>query len=238
MADRPRRNDVSFITKDNRVIILIEHQSTLNQNMALRLFFYYVELLHLWIKSNAINIYGTQKIDGFPMMEFYVVYNGKAPLKEDISTFEIDYPNVKINIKAKIFDIHHENINDTTPENALSGYSFFYKIFDMCKINEMTDENAFAQAREECIKHGYMKNFIEKEAYIMFYKEYMNYDKQIETLAWEKGVEEGKAEGEAKSTENFIRIALRNNIPITIVKTMATEANIPQDRLDELLQQV
>jgi len=31
---RIRRNDVSFITHDNRLIILIEHQTTLNPNMA------------------------------------------------------------------------------------------------------------------------------------------------------------------------------------------------------------
>ncbi|MDR0273156.1 MAG: hypothetical protein LBI27_07570, partial [Clostridiales bacterium] len=31
-AIRKRRNDVSFITKDNRLIILVEHQSTISAN--------------------------------------------------------------------------------------------------------------------------------------------------------------------------------------------------------------
>jgi len=61
IAIRIRRNDVSFITKDNRLIILIEHQSTLNPNMALRLFLYYIELLQLWIKGEGANLYGEKK---------------------------------------------------------------------------------------------------------------------------------------------------------------------------------
>ena len=67
LAVRIRRNDVSFITKDNRLLILIEHQSTQNPNMAFRLFLYYIELLQLWVKINNINLYGQQKIPQLPI---------------------------------------------------------------------------------------------------------------------------------------------------------------------------
>ena len=40
-ANRARYNDVSFLTKDNRLLILIEHQSRISSNMALRMFIYY-----------------------------------------------------------------------------------------------------------------------------------------------------------------------------------------------------
>lgn len=43
------KNDVAFKTKDNRLIIMVEHQSTLNENMSLRFLLYYVELLKLYI---------------------------------------------------------------------------------------------------------------------------------------------------------------------------------------------
>ena len=56
-------NDVSFITNDGRLIILIEHQLTENPNMALRLFLYYTEIIRLWIETNDYNIYGTAKKD-------------------------------------------------------------------------------------------------------------------------------------------------------------------------------
>ena len=42
------KSDVAFMTQDDRFIILIEHQSTENPNMALRMLMYYSELLHLY----------------------------------------------------------------------------------------------------------------------------------------------------------------------------------------------
>ena len=40
------KSDVAFMTQDDRFIILIEHQSTENPNMALRMLMYDSELLH------------------------------------------------------------------------------------------------------------------------------------------------------------------------------------------------
>jgi len=37
-------NDVSFLTEDNELLVLIEHQTTLNKTMAFRLLEYYVKL--------------------------------------------------------------------------------------------------------------------------------------------------------------------------------------------------
>ena len=96
VAYRMRRNDISFITKDNRLIILIEHQTSINPNMALRLFFYYTELMQLWIKMNNINLYSKTKINELPVPEFYVVYNGTDPLKEKVSTFHMEHNNMKV----------------------------------------------------------------------------------------------------------------------------------------------
>jgi len=38
-------NDVSFITHDNQLFVLIEHQSTINPNMGFRILEYYVKLV-------------------------------------------------------------------------------------------------------------------------------------------------------------------------------------------------
>ena len=71
------RNDVSFLTKDGKFFILIEHQSTISGNMAIRLLIYYVELLKIYIKLNDLNLFSTtaQKI---PSVEFFVAYNGNV----------------------------------------------------------------------------------------------------------------------------------------------------------------
>ena len=75
------KNDVAFKTKDNRLIIMVEHQSTLNENMPLRFLLYYVELIKLYITQNDLNIFSKRAIR-VPLPEFYVVYNGMEELKE------------------------------------------------------------------------------------------------------------------------------------------------------------
>jgi len=225
---RGRRNDVSFITKDNRLIILIEHQSSLNPNMAFRLFLYYMELLHLWITSNnEINLYSNSKIENFPLPEFYVVYNGEKPLDKEFSTFKLDYGGVKIEVEVKILDIHFENLEDTKPDNALAGYSFFYKVFDEGKQAGLSNEEAFVKAREESISRGYLKDFINKEEFIMDYKDHLfDYDMQLRL--------QGKAEGKAEGLEQAILVAMRCNASNSLIEEMAKDANISMARLDEL----
>ncbi|MCL2200171.1 MAG: hypothetical protein FWB80_14765 [Defluviitaleaceae bacterium] len=153
---RLRRNDVSFIA-GGKIIILIEHQSTVNPNMALRLFLYYNELLQLWIELNGINLYGKEKIVNLPVPEFYVAYNGKQPLEEEYSTFQVQYEGIKIEINVKIVNIHYDMLENVESQNALAGYAFFHNEYDEAIKSGLSSQNAFESARQECIKKGYLQ---------------------------------------------------------------------------------
>jgi len=98
----------------------------------------------------------------------------------------------------------------------------------------MTADAAFDQAREECIAQNYMKNFINKEDFIMFYKDFLDYDTQL----LKEGEARGEARGETRGAEKTISIAIQNNVPLLAIEAMAKEANITRHRLDELLAQV
>ena len=239
LAYRIRRNDVSFITKDNRLIILIEHQTTINPNMAFRLFIYYIELLQLWIKQQDINIYGTKKLQNFPVPEIYVAYNGSENPKEEDSTFELEHEGVKIKITAKIIDIHCEKLENTSKENSLAGYAYFYSEYDKRVACGETRQTAFEAARQKCIKTGHLEGFIEKESFIMFYKDFMDYDKQLRYQIRAEGEAIGEAKGEAKGkvegVEQTICAAIRNNAPYPIIEAMAKEVGISKERLENLM---
>jgi len=226
IAIRIRRNDVSFITKDKRLIILVEHQSTINPNMAFRLFLYFTELLQLWVKINGITLYGTNKIPDLPTPEFYVVYNGVSPLKETSSEFKLESNGMKIDVEVKIVDIHFDKLDDKKSDNALAGYSFFYKVYEKQIQNGLSTEKAFDVARTECMEKGYMPGFIIKEEFVVFYKDFLDYDTQLRA--------EGEARGEARGIEKAIYIAIQNNAPLSLIEAMAKEANISKQRLEDL----
>ena len=73
------RNDV-LCNFRGQLIVLIEHQSTLNENMPLRLLFYSVELLRILIDDRA-KLYRKYLLK-FPKLKFFVVYNGSAAAPE------------------------------------------------------------------------------------------------------------------------------------------------------------
>ena len=73
------KNDVSFLVRD-RHIVLLEHQSTVNENMPLRLLWYIAELYRQYVDPKAP--YRAKRIP-LPAPKFYVLYNGKATMPQE-----------------------------------------------------------------------------------------------------------------------------------------------------------
>ncbi len=71
-------NDICFMVRD-RLIILMEHQSTLNYNMPVRMFLYIAEEYKKLFSMDKYKgvLYGTEQIQ-IPKPEFYMVYTGKG----------------------------------------------------------------------------------------------------------------------------------------------------------------
>lgn len=68
-------NDVSYLI-DNKIIVLAEHQSTINPNMPIRCLEYIARLYEQLYKSKEK--YNRKQL-AIPTPEFYVFYNGKQP---------------------------------------------------------------------------------------------------------------------------------------------------------------
>jgi hypothetical protein len=77
-------NDISF-TIGSRLVIVIEHQSTINPNMPLRLLMYITHIYEQIIERR--NCYRTV-LEKIPTPEFIVLYNGKKPYP-DRSTLKL-----------------------------------------------------------------------------------------------------------------------------------------------------
>jgi hypothetical protein len=65
-------NDISFEI-DNKLVVLMEHQSTINPNMAIRLLMYIARIYEKIISGRSI--YGSKQVY-IPRPEFIVFYNG------------------------------------------------------------------------------------------------------------------------------------------------------------------
>jgi hypothetical protein len=72
---KARMNDISFAIAD-RLVVLFEHQSSINGNMPLRMLMYIARIYEKI--TGEKDIYRERKIP-LPVPEFIVLYNGKAP---------------------------------------------------------------------------------------------------------------------------------------------------------------
>ncbi len=217
-------NDVSFMTKDNKLITLFEHQSSINENMAIRSLLYYTEILKKYIndskndKENKIDIHARKKVK-IPMPEFYVVYNWKENLKtSEYSLSDHFEKSTKfINVVAKVHDIRYNNLTEEVKnkKDTLVGYSYFVSKIEEYKRENLSTEEISNKIIEDCKKEEVFLNYVEDEAFLIEvidmwtieddkedYKKYM-YEKAYEE-GKEKGIKEGiKEEIERQKNSNI-----------------------------------
>ena len=151
-------NDLGLRVKD-RLIILMEAQSTFNPNMAVRFLMYLAKTYQDYIVANEMDIYGTARLI-LPRPEFVVVYTGKDRL--DIKNMKLSDNYLcdgiaPIELRVKI--INSENVR----QNIIQEYIGFCQTFDKFKKEAKTNKdklNALKMTIEYCISEGILKDIL------------------------------------------------------------------------------
>ena len=163
------KNDVAFMV-NNTVLMLCEHQSTINENMPLRFFFYAAHLYEKLIDEKARF---EKKMHPIAKPEFYVFYNGKQNLPS-ISTLNISDAflqkdnDIPIELKVTVFNLN-ELAPQLTKSKTLQEYATFVKIVEEMKTK---DENSFTEAIERCIKEGILSDYLKRNTKEVYSKKY------------------------------------------------------------------
>ena len=201
------RNDVSFLI-DNIILVLIEHQSTINKNMPLRLLLYVAEI-YKNILDEKIRYSREQQYIPTPI--FYVLYNGKEEYPEESilhlsDAFKFKGKEVQLQLDVKVININNgKNVELMKACSILKEYAIFVE--EVRKYVEKEGEEGFANAIKYCIEHNILKEYLAERFKVvenMLTAEY-NYEMDIAVqrseeykLAYAKGVARGEARGEAR----------------------------------------
>ena len=200
-------NDVSCLV-DDKIIILAEHQSTINENMPLR-FLQYIG--RLYEKLQAPSDRYLRKLSKIPTPEFYVFYNGLDDYPEitilKLSDAFITKPDsLPLELEVKIYNINKSKGAEVLSRcKTLDEYSLF--IEEVRSQTQLDPENGFTNAVKICIEKGSLKEYLQRksrEVINMLIAEY-DYDTDIAVQRKESlmlGIQQGKslgfAEGEAR----------------------------------------
>ncbi|MBQ3508477.1 MAG: Rpn family recombination-promoting nuclease/putative transposase [Peptococcaceae bacterium] len=224
-------NDLSFVL-DNQIVVLIEHQSTINENMALRLFLYSARVYEKITKQKPL--YKRKRVK-IPVPRFIVLYNGNEPYPEYgeqklSDSFIFQQVNPQLELKIDIYNINYEvNAEIVRRSKSLAEYSRFIGLIKMNLADGLTLEEAIKQAIEYGMKHDIMKEFLEThgtEVANMLLSGW-NMDEALAVSkeegyedGFEDGFEDGKEMGEMKKQYEMIRKFSQINTPEQIAEIL------------------
>ena len=197
-------NDVSCLV-DGKIIVLAEHQSTINENMPLRFLEY---IARLYEKLQAPTDRYLRKLSKIPTPEFYVFYNGKEDYPETtvlkLSDAFITKPeHAPLELEVKVYNINKsKGVEVLTRCKTLDEYSLFVE--EVRKQTQLDSENGFTNAVKICIEKGILKEYLmrkSREVINMLVAEY-DYDTDIAVqreeslrIGIQRGIEQGIQQG-------------------------------------------
>jgi predicted transposase/invertase (TIGR01784 family) len=212
-------NDISFQI-GGKLIILIEHQSTINPNITLRLLMYIARLYEKITKDKKI--YSSKKII-IPKPEFFVLYNGFDPypdekilkLSESFDEIEsLDVPekdNPLLELEVRIININ-EGRNEAIVKKCetLGQYSAFIAKVRSFEEEGLNLEESIKKAAEYCRTHDILKEFFEEHA-----KEMMNM--LMTEWNWDDAKEVWQEEAREEGREEILKL-LEQGLSIEEIK--------------------
>jgi len=208
-------NDVAFVV-DDRLVVLMEHQSTVNDNMPLRMLLYMAREYERMTKGRDLY---KEKMIKIPTPEFFVLYNGKDEFPDSkelrlSDSYKSKDGSYSLELVATVYNINDgRNSEMVNRSPALHGYSEL--IAEVNKnLESMELGDAIKVAIKSCIERGILVYFLEKhasEVLNMLTTEW-NWDDAKEVwqeearedgivIGTEKGIVIGEERGEKKGVE-------------------------------------
>ena len=127
-------NDLGFIVH-NKLIILVEAQSTWTMNILVRILLYLAQSYHEYFQRTRQDYYKSRKVK-MPKPELYVIFTGNKGQKPDkilLSEEFFDGADIDIEVKAKV-------IYESDTDDIINQYIIFCKVF-----NEQTRQHGMTR---------------------------------------------------------------------------------------------
>lgn len=220
-----QKNDISCVVENN-FLVLIEHQTTVNENMPFRCLSYVAELLNNLIVDKD-KLYHKALIR-FPAPRFYVFYDGdaKEPLEREMHLSEAfggDNSILELVVTAL-------NINFGLEQPLLAKCKYLREYSTLVgKVKEglragLTRKEAISRAVKYCLDNGLMKGYLEEKSQEVF---------NMLALQWEqdKAIRASYEDGRDDAIESVALNLL--NMGLTVEKIQEA-TKLSMERIKEL----
>ena len=191
-----RKNDLAF-TVQNKVLVISEHQATVNLNMPLRSVIYYGRTMERMLENDKL--YRRKRIL-IPTPEFYIFYNGYEQFPSEkilklSDSYLVNIPEPMLELSTKVININlpvnHKILGQCRP---LYEYSWFIERIKEYIRKGMNRDAAIKCTVKDCEKNGVMTEFMREhgsEVSNMLFTQF-NMEDALR-VNYEEGFEDGDA---------------------------------------------
>ncbi len=182
-------NDLGF-SVGNRLIVLVESQSTWTFNIIIRALMYLIQTYHDYFKRTSQNLYGSKKVN-MPKPELYVIYTGERKNVPDTITLRKEFfGGEKVAIDVEVNVLYQENETD-----IIGQYIIFCKVYNEQRKRYGTTKQAVTETIRICKNRNVLKEYLESKEQEVYDIMMTLFDQEY---AVERYGEEKKAEGLAE----------------------------------------
>lgn len=147
-------NDLGFIV-NNKLMILVEAQSTWTMNILVRVFLYLAQSYHEYFQRTNQNYYRSKKVK-MPKPELYVIYSGDKGHKPDrifLSNEFFEDADIDIEIKAKI-------IYESDRDDIINQYIIFCRVFNEQRRQHGMAQKAVSETIRICRDRNVLREYL------------------------------------------------------------------------------
>jgi hypothetical protein len=149
-------NDLGVLVGDDKLLLLIEAQSTWTENILVRILLYLAHSYHEYFGESSQSLYKSTKVK-MPKPELYVIYTGDRKGKPDVISLSEEFfggTDVDVEVKAKV--IYESNTDD-----IINQYIIFCKVFDdQRKLYGLTEQTVRETIRI-CKDRNVLREYLE-----------------------------------------------------------------------------
>lgn len=206
-------NDLSFTVED-RIIVMAEHQSTINPNIPLRLLGYSTDTYTKIIDTDRL--YSSTQIK-LPTPVFYVFYTGNEPWNVKTLSLADSFidppPENSLNLVVKLVNLRYNKDNEILNRSkTLMGYSKLvtYVKEDLSEGKSLRD--SIRAAVQRCICEGHLVDFLKKHGEEIEKMKFYEFTlEEYRDLIEKEAAEQGLAQGIEQGLDEGIKIFILDN---------------------------
>lgn len=203
-------NDLGF-SVGNRLMVLVESQSTWTTNIIIRALMYLIQTYHDYFKRTNQNLYGSKKVM-IPKPELYMIYTGdRKNIPDSISLSNEFFYGDRISIDAEVKVLYQENEKD-----IIGQYIIFSKVYNEQRKLYGNTKQSVTETIRICKSRNVLKEYLEnKEQEVVDIMMTLFDDEQI-LKAYVKDIKDNTAQETARETEREMaeRMIKKGKMPL------------------------